>query len=207
MSCLKCESMTADLLCTGCRLTLSSALRTAESSYVALGEHLAPRSVSGVRRFSGIKPTPALPLRESTADLRAEIVTVLCEWASALTEARGWIDPKHHGTHEGRVRRAAALLDASLGWASEEWIAVGDLAVEVEELDRSIRSVLDPPTGEKRVRMGVCPAITPVGKCGAVLWHTPGAKALTCDWCQTVYPPVVWLELKQWMDEDAEETA
>jgi LSD1 subclass zinc finger protein len=160
-----------------------------------------------VRKFTGTKPEASMPMRDQTYDLRAQIVEHACGWTDALVEARGLSWRDHYGTAEGRVRRAVKPLVDFMPWAVTEWGAVGDLATETWELDRSIISVLDPTPGEKPVRIGICPALTPEGKCGATLMHTPGAKALTCRWCNTVYPPVTWLQLKTWMDEDKKEVA
>jgi hypothetical protein len=67
-----------------------------------------------------------------------------------------------------------------------------------------VSSIARPTASEVRgMRIGKCPAVDLSGVlCGAVLWLAPGEKAVRCEWCGTRYPPVVWAQLKTWIDED-----
>lgn len=203
--CGLCErQLERDYLCSGCTLGTAQRLERMPRLYTALAAFLHP----GGRRpeFGRARPVEApLPVAEPALDLRGPggIVGVLEDWRSAMQADRGWGQPATDGSIERRVFLAARGLSQNLEWIAGSWPMAGAFAEEIRDLERSVVSVVNPPT--PTLRLGTCPAIFEDGVvCGAVLRVPHGTAKVECRWCGTFYPEETWLALAagQWADDD-----
>ncbi|MEU6702559.1 hypothetical protein [Streptomyces wuyuanensis] len=206
-TCGLCERDLEDgYLCAGCTLATARRLDRMPKLFVELGLHLAPAPRPLGERVTTSPAEAPLPLNEAVLDLRiGGIVLVLESWRSDVQAVRSWGEPAVEGSVDRRVLVAARWLAMSIEWIAASYPAAGDLAREVREMEGAILSIV----GEKQergARLGHCPAVYDDGvECGAVLRLAPGEKSVTCRWCDTVWPPSTWPDLKTLIDHDEKE--
>ncbi|MFD7224811.1 hypothetical protein ACFV9P_27985 [Streptomyces sp. NPDC059892] len=192
-------------LCLGCTKSTRARLECLPDLYEGLAAFLAPSG--GSAQVRGSRPVHApLPVSEDVLDLRGPggLVGVAERWAGIIREQRGMRPPKPAGSVEGRLKTAVAELLGHMPWVAVSWPDAGVFAADIREVTRSVASIVAPPAPiDRGTRMGNCPAEFEDGEiCGAVLRLYAGAKVVTCEWCSTNYPPVMWSGLKVLMDAD-----
>lgn len=200
MTCKLCEKNEAvGHLCPGCTKLTNRRLADMAGLYEALAAFLHP----GGRRpeMGRARPSEApLGLYEPAFNLRGPggMVGILEDWRSAMQADRGWGEPAVQGPTAHRVTAAARGLQLNLEWMAASWYAVGDMAADIRDLERSVMLIIDPPDPAKRGRhIGQCIAIDVRGTvCGADLRHYPGETSMRCAWCLCSYPPSMWLALQ-----------
>lgn len=191
-------------LCPGCARATTDRLDRMPRLWQALGAFLAPSS--GSPQYGRTRPCEApLPAREDVLTLRAAggIAGILEDWRAAMQAARGWGQPVIPGSVERRVAVAARALSINMDWITAEWLAAGEMAREIRDLESTVLAILDPEDPDERrhrygTPIGYCVAALPDGEvCGAVLRSYPGQAVLTCRQCGTQYGPEQYLLLKQ----------
>ncbi|MFF5977159.1 hypothetical protein ACFY7C_37305 [Streptomyces sp. NPDC012769] len=197
-------------LCPGCTRALADRLNRMPLLYRSLTGFLTP----SVRKPSGARTSRAeapLPVSEHVLDLRGPggIVGILEDWCTAMYRDRGHAAPAPSGDIEQRIAKAAATLRRNCPALAAEWPAVGDLAREIHDLERSVATItgaIDRPTPGHR--LGPCPAEHADGTlCGATLRLPTGATVVTCTWCGQTYPPATWPDLRALIDHDTQTAA
>ncbi|MET9583634.1 hypothetical protein ABZY10_11040 [Streptomyces sp. NPDC006539] len=207
-TCLLCEQPdeTGGYLCPGCTKVTVVRLECLPDLYDGLLPFLAPSAAVGQGRSGKGGPAP-LPVREEILDLRGPggIVGVAEDWLSAVRLERGMRQLVPAGSIDGRLKAAASGLLANMPWIAVSWPSAGTFAEEIRDLTKSVRSIISPSAATERgTRIGNCPAQFEDGViCGAVLRLPPGERVVTCEWCQTSYPPACWTGLKVLIDADA----
>ncbi|WP_052744582.1 hypothetical protein [Streptomyces odonnellii] len=209
-ACQFCErGIESGYLCGGCRRATAARLDRMSKLWSALAAFLPPGGRATTQYGRTRASEAPLPVAEEPLSLRGPggIVGVLESWRTALHADRGWAEPVVCVGIGDRVTAAANALVMSMEWIATEWPASGDMAREVQELERAAVSVVDAPDPAKRpVQIGPCPALVDGGKpCGALLRYFPGDPDVRCRWCLASWP-VTWEALarvKGWMDEDA----
>ncbi|MER6198002.1 hypothetical protein ABT234_11640 [Streptomyces sp. NPDC001586] len=134
------------------------------------------------------------------------IVGVLEDWWAATQASCSGSAPVISGTVETRVAAAAGRLAFHLDYIVT-WELAGQFAAEVRQLDEQALAIVCPhDTRERGVRLGPCPAEDGTGAlCGAVLRYYRGSvHGVICPWCEVVYPPSSWADLRTWIDHDEE---
>lgn len=200
--CPLCDRPTGGQLCALCAKATRTRLEALPELYAALAPHLAPSpGPRGLGRGSTPVHAP-LPVREEVLDLRGPggMVGILEDWLDAVRRDRGIdVDP-HRGGTESRLAGAVGGLIANLPWIASYWPQAPELATEVRDLVRDVRTVLFP--ADRGIRLGTCPTVVAGGEaCGAVLRYRVGEQIVTCRWCGSSYPPATWAALKQRIDE------
>ncbi|WP_199552786.1 hypothetical protein [Streptomyces sp. N35] len=178
-------------LCRVCESRTQAHLADLPDLYVQLHEMLepgAPRAGSASRGTRHGAASPA-PCNLEVLNLVAPggRYSVLWSWTA---DWRDLLDPDtQQPRNTGRNRcntpisRAVTFLRDKLSWAVEKHPAVDDFAAEVQRLWQEATAITNP-----RIRLGYCPATHDDGTaCGAVLRATPGATAVSCDWCNTTW--------------------
>lgn len=207
-TCLLCErhDATGGQLCPGCTKDTIVRLEALPVLYRALAAFLAPAATGGQGR-SGTRAHAPLPVAELPLTMRGPggMAGVTEDWLSAVRTDRGMTEPRPVGAVEARLGRAVAGLIANMPWIAVSWPLAGSFAEEIRDLTNAARSVVAPRDRPDVVvvRLGLCPAMTDAGVCGAVLNRHPGESVVTCDWCSTSYPSSTWSGLKVLMDQDA----
>ncbi|MFZ3569940.1 hypothetical protein ACOKM5_23320 [Streptomyces sp. BH097] len=182
-------------LCPGCTLATAHRLDDAPRWYTALAGFLQPAvtgPAEGVR--NGGRTEAPLPVAEAPFSLRGPggIVGILEDWRSAMQADREWGAPVIAGDTERRVLVAARALSINLEWISGCWPMAGAMAEEIRDLERGVRSIVEPTDpAERPIRMGLCPTVVDAEdtRCGAVLTRRPGEGTVTCRWCGSTWPP------------------
>ncbi|MFF3643413.1 hypothetical protein [Streptomyces sp. NPDC002564] len=200
ITCGLCERALEDgYLCPGCARGLAERLDRAPRWYDALAAFLQP-AATGPAVGTRTRVEAPLPLAEAPLTLRGPggIVAVLEDWRDAMQADRGWGTPVRAGDTARRVRVAARALSINVEWIASSWPAAGDLAAEIRDLERAVRSIVAPvDPADRLIRMGPCP--TPLdgdgARCGAVLTRRPGEGTVSCRWCGTTWPPARVLAL------------
>ncbi|BAU83325.1 hypothetical protein SLA_2398 [Streptomyces laurentii] len=206
-TCGHCDTALADrCLCPGCTRDLATRLRRMPLLYRALAGFLAPstaRAPGGSRTSRAEAP---LPVCERVLDLRGPggIVGILEDWVTAMYRDRGQTASRVQGSVEQRVTRAASTLARNCPALAAEWPAIGDLARELQALERDIASITGIVGRPRGQRLGPCPAQYDDGTlCGATLRLQPDTTVVTCRWCGTTYPPATWTDLRTLIEQTA----
>jgi hypothetical protein len=199
------EPLEEGYLCLGCAKATRVRLEALPTLYGGLAALLPPAGgTSGIR--SGKGGPPPLPLNENILDMRSGggMVATLESWVDAIRHDRGRPEVLHTGSPTGRITRTVGELLGHMPWVAVSWPEAGLFAGEIRELAREVSSIIRPPVPDCGRRIGNCPAQFEDGViCGAVLRLEPGERVVTCRWCQTSYPPAMWMGLKVLIDEDA----
>lgn len=209
--CLLCEQPdeTGGYLCPGCTKATVVRLECLPGLYDGLLPFLAPSVAVSQGRSGKGGPAP-LPVVEAILDLRGPggMVGVVEDWLSAVRLERHMRQLVPAGSIEGRLKAAVSGLLANMPWIAVSWPSAGTFAEEIRDLAKSVRSIISPSAATERgTRIGNCPAQFEDGViCGAVLRLPAGERVVTCEWCQTSYPPASWTGLKVLIDEDARAT-
>ncbi|MFF8910192.1 hypothetical protein [Streptomyces olivaceoviridis] len=204
MTCELCGNSASGSLCNRHRERLAEGLQELPGLYDEVGEYLIPRRAS----WGEIIPTrgaagPQSPVNEDVID------TVT--WGRAAEMMRLWrLDVRrvrwpHRGAPPpGDLAADCRWLVQQLDWIVAAYPAAGDLAREVEELNKQARSVVGDPRPRPQ-RLGTCVAVTDEQGtvCGAVISRLPGETTLICRWCGTAYGPDRYLVLKAYQPADA----
>ncbi|WP_328739902.1 hypothetical protein OHA91_22880 [Streptomyces erythrochromogenes] len=196
-----------ETLCPRCRAATSGRLRRLPALYRLLQHELQP--AAGGPSYGRVRLVEApLPVAADVLTLRGPggIVGVLEDWWSAMQASRCGSAPVIAGTYNDRVTAAATRLAFHLDYVVT-WDQGGQFAIEIRRLDeRALAIVCPADTAERGTRLGPCPAENPDGTlCGAVLRHYRSSSAVTCPWCEVVYPPSSWAHLKEWIDHDRDQ--
>jgi hypothetical protein len=205
-ACEVCEEETAGrFICERHTVKLAKTLADLPTLYAEVAECLVPRrsgwgEIVATRGAAG----PRSPIDEDVLD------TV--NWARAAEVVRLWrVDvqrvrwPQHAAPPVVGLAADCRWLGMELGWIAAHYPAVGDLASEVRELERSARSIVGDPAPRPQ-RLGLCIAV--VGDhgavCGAPINRLPGQSRVRCKWCSTVYATEQdWLLLKHYQPREA----
>lgn len=207
-TCLLCEQPdeTGGYLCPGCTKATVVRLECLPGLYDGLLPFLAPSAAVSQGRSGKGGPAP-LPVREEILDLRGPggMVGVVEDWLSAIRLERRMRQLVPAGSIDGRLKSAVSGLLANMPWIAVSWPSAGTFAEEIRDLTKSVRSIISPSAATERgTRIGNCPAQFEDGViCGAVLRLPAGERVVTCEWCQTSYPPASWVGLKVLIDADA----
>lgn len=193
------------MLCPGCTKTTRVRLEALPVLYRGLAPLLTPSASIGQGRTGKGGPAP-IPVTLDVLDIRGPggMTSLLESWVDAVRHERRRPEQPHNGSPQGRVDRATGELLGHLPWIAVSWSEAGEFAREIQELARSVSSIIRPaaPT-ERGTRVGRCPAQHEDGTlCGAVLRLGHGERVVTCAWCGTSYPPATWIGLKVLIDED-----
>lgn len=124
-------------------------------------------------------------------------IAVLASWVEVLEEER----PLSRLTGRWTARRLASRLHTHLDWCCAQlWIV--ELAEELRLLHNQLRSATRTQTGEYRPRpVGDCPAVLSDGSiCGMPLWSPRFGDTIYCNWCNTYWDRLRWLELGGLLD-------
>lgn len=200
-------------LCGRCRAATAGRLTRSHALYRLLAAELQP-AAGGPASFGRVRLAEApLPVSERVLNLRGPggMVGVLERWRETMQADRSWGAPAISGDIETRVARAARGLALNLDWIADSWPKAGQFATEVRDLDEEALAIVCPPdtdTLERGKRLGPCPAETGTGAvCGAVLryYRVSSPRRVTCPWCEVVYPPHSWADLKAYIDHDERE--
>ncbi|MCP3758193.1 hypothetical protein [Streptomyces sp. TBY4] len=200
--------LTDGYLCARCRAATHGRLLRIPSLYRLLEPELQPTAAAPSYGRVRLVEAP-MPVSAEVLTMRGPggIVGVLEDWWAAMQASRAGSAPVISGTVEQRVGTAAGRLAFHLDFVVD-WAEAGSLATEIRRLDeRALAIVCPPDTREHGERLGPCPAETGTGAvCGAVLRYYRGSspKKVTCPWCEVVYPPHSWADLKAWIDHDEE---
>lgn len=206
--CLLCERCdeTGSYLCPGCTKATLVRLDSLPVLYAALAGLLMPGGGSAGPRVSGGRAEAPMPAAELPLTMRGPggMVGVVEDWRSALHADRGMREPQPRGSLENRLDAAVRGLWNNMPWIAVSWPLAGAFAEEIRDLVKAAVSIVDPEeVVDRGTRAGCCPAVNADGsRCGAALRLYRGAKAITCAWCGTHYPPATWGQLKTWQDED-----
>lgn len=205
--CRRAELHADETLCPRCRAATSGRLRRLPLLYRLLQHELQPSA--GGPSYGRVRLVEApLPVAGDVLALRGPggIVGVLEDWWSAMQASRSGTAPVIAGTYDDRASAAAGRLAFHLDYIVT-WEQAPQFATEIRRLDEQALAIVCPAdTLERGTRLGPCPAADPDGAvCGAVLRHYRSSSAVTCPWCEVVYPPSSWALLKAWMDHDREE--
>lgn len=195
---------TESQLCPTCTTHLAERLGRMERCYDALTGFLAPGSRRPELGHATATEAP-LPVRTAVLDLRGPggIVSVLEDWRAAIHAERGFTVPVPTGSVRQRIGIAAQAIHNHLSWIALTWEMGAVLAREIRMLEQRVRNVIDPP--DATIPIGQCPADMGEGEvCGAQIRVPAGTQDVRCRKCGTNYPPSAWLNLRKWMNTDAD---
>ncbi|MVO87906.1 hypothetical protein GPA10_24895 [Streptomyces sp. p1417] len=204
-TCGLCQRDLADgYLCRRHTEELAATLQQLPVFHDELLQCLVPRS----RGFGDIVPTrgsagPRSPLDEDVLDeiVTAGMAQVVHLWRVDVQRVR-W--PHHGPPPPADLAADCRWLGMELDWIAAEYVAAGDLARELRELETSARSIVGDPRPRSQ-RLGTCVAIDTAGVvCGAVIRRMPGQTRIQCRWCGYAYETALdWARLQHFQPDEA----
>ncbi|REE62154.1 hypothetical protein BX257_4767 [Streptomyces sp. 3212.3] len=187
-------------LCPGCKTALGRQLGALPALFKELPHFLVPPQRGVGELLSSAPAGPRSPLNEDVLDLvdHGHIVLVLEGWRADVQRLcwPGTAVPRQQSAMDSRVELACCWLELELDWIAAEYPAAGDLAREVGEIDRQVRSIVGDPEPRSQ-RIGLCAAVidSQGTACSAVLHRLPDEGFVRCQRCGTTWPPSRWLAL------------
>ncbi|GGV13774.1 hypothetical protein [Streptomyces spectabilis] len=190
-------------LCPGCARGLAESLDQLPVLHDELVECLVPRrygfgDIVATRGAAG----PRSPLDEDVLDEMnsGHMAAVVHLWRVDVQRVR-W--PSHGEPPPAGLAADCRWLAMELNWIAAEYVAAGDLAREVSDLERDARSIVGDPAPRPQ-RLGTCVAVDTGGVvCGAVIKRMPGQTRLRCRWCGYTYETAQdWMRLQHFQPEE-----
>ncbi|MEV2203706.1 hypothetical protein AB0E11_27620 [Streptomyces fradiae] len=187
MTCELCHETATGYLCVRHAQQLAHRLGELPVLYAEVGECLVPRrsswgNIVATRAAAG----PRSPIDEDVLDTvnLARASEVMRSWRIDVQRVR-W--PQHAAPAPADLAADCRWLAMELSWVVASYPGTGDLAREVQELERQARTIVGDPAPRPQ-RIGTCVAVTGDGAvCGAVISRLPGQTRLACRWCGYVY--------------------